>query len=173
MPPPEGAWGAVWGCSGLLGSQHRCSKVLKETNRVPKTLPRAPETGPTRRNHDPLALLTFQSLPGHDLWTLPSDYERREALAGAARPRSISPVDVSELQGAQNSNSGGVEAAIIDTFIVFEPPAPPLGPLHFDSPGIPSKHQGLGIQAFLVNKRVFASTGVRFPISSQIDFSQD
>ena len=81
--------------------------------------------------------------------TLPSDYERREALAGAARPRSLGPVDVPEPQGAQNSNFGGAEAAIFDTFVVFEPPEAPLGPLHFDPPGIPTKLQGLGIQALL------------------------
>ena len=33
-----------------------------------------------RPSHDPSALSTFQSLPGHDLSALPSDYERREAL---------------------------------------------------------------------------------------------
>ena len=123
--------------------------MLKHTKRAPKTPPRAPETTPKRRNHDPSALSTFQSLPGHDLSALPSDYERREALDGAARARSIGPVDVSEPPGAQNSNSGGVEAAILDTFIVFEPPGGPLGPLHFDPPGIPTKRQGLALAPFL------------------------
>ena len=122
--------------------------VRKEAKGAPKTPPRAPETTPKHGNHDPSALSTFQSLPGHDLSALPSDYECREALDGAARPRSIGPVDVSEPQGAQNSSFGGVEAAILDTFIVFEPPEGPLGPLHFDPPGIPTKRQGLGIRAF-------------------------
>ena len=36
------------------------------------------------------------------------------------KSRSIGPVNVSEPQGAQNSNSGGLEAAILDTFITFE-----------------------------------------------------
>ena len=116
--------------------------MLKDTKRAPKTPPRAPETTPKRRNHDPSALSTFQSLPGHDLSALTSDYERREALDGAARARSIGHVDVSELQGAQNSNSEGVEAAILDTFIAFEPPEGLLGTLHFDPPSIPTKHPG-------------------------------
>ena len=127
----------------------------KEARRAPKTPPRAQKTIPEQGNHDPSALSTFQSLPGHDLSTLPSDYECREALDGAARPRSIGPVDVSELQGAQNSSFGGVEAAILDTFIVFEPPGGPLGPLHFDPPGIPSKRH----------------TWVWAPFSSKIAFS--
>ena len=122
--------------------------MLKNTKRAPKTPPRAPETTPKRRNHDPSALSTFQSLRSHDLSALPSDYERREALEGAAKSRSIGPVDVSELPGAQNSNSEGVEAAILDTFIVFEPPEGPLGPLHFDPPSIPTKRQGRGIRRF-------------------------
>ena len=113
----------------------------KEGRRVPKTAPRAQKTTPEHDNHDPSALSTFESLPGHDLSALPSDYECREALDGAARPRSIGPVDVSEPQGAQNSSFGGVEAAILDTFIVLEPPGGPLGPLHFDPPGIPTKLQ--------------------------------
>ena len=92
-------------------------------------------------NHDPSALSTFQSLPGHDRSALPSDYECREAFEVAARARSIGPVDVSEPQGAQNSSFGGVEAAILDTFIVLETPGGPLGPLHFDPPGIPTKPQ--------------------------------
>ena len=120
----------------------------KEARRAPKTPPRAQKTTPEHGNHDPSALSTFQSLPGHDLSTLPSDYECREALDGAAKPRSIGPVDVSEPQGAQNSSFGGVEAAILDTFIVFEPPEGPLGPLHFDPPGIPTKRPGAGIRAF-------------------------
>ena len=123
-------------------------KGAKEAKRAPKTPPRAPETNPKRRDYDPSALSTFQSLRSHDLPALPNDYERREALDGAARARSIGPVDVSEPQGAQNSSSGGVEAAILDTFIVFEPPRVPLGPLHFDPPGIPTKRQGAGIRAF-------------------------
>ena len=94
-------------------------KGAKEAKRAPKTPPRAPETSPKRRDYDPSALSTFQSLRSPDLSALPSDYECREALDGAARPRFIGPVDVSELQGAQNSNFGGVEAAILDTFIVF------------------------------------------------------
>ena len=116
--------------------------VRKEAKGAPKTPPRAPETTPKHENHDPSALPTFQSLRNHDLSALPSDYERREALDGAAKSRSIGPVDVSELPGAQNSKSGEVEAAILDTFIVFEPPEDPLGLLHFDPPGIPSKHPG-------------------------------
>ena len=116
--------------------------MLKEAKRAPKTPPRAPETSPKHRNHDPSALSTFQSLPSHDLSALPRDYERREALGGAAKSRSISPVDVSEPQGAQNSNSGRMEAAILDTLIVLKPPGGPLGPLHFDPPGIPTKLQG-------------------------------
>ena len=122
--------------------------MFKEAQRAPKTPPRAPETRPKRRNHDPLALSTFQSLRSHDLSALLNDYERREALERAAKSRSIGPVDVSELPGAQNSNSGGVEAAILDTFIVFQPPEGPLGPLHFDPPGIPTKHPGRGIRRF-------------------------
>ena len=123
-------------------------KGAKEAKRAPKTPPRAPETSPKRRNHDPSALSTFQSLRSHDLSALPSDYERREALERAAKSRSIGPVDVSEPPGAQNSNSGGVEAAILDTFIVFEPPEGPLGPLHFDPPSIPTKLQVRGIRRF-------------------------
>ena len=74
----------------------------------------------------------FQSLqdapgggPSRDLSALPRDYERREALERAAKSRSIGLVDVPELQGAQNLNSGGLEAAILDTFNIFgglEPP---------------------------------------------------
>ena len=123
-------------------------KGAKEAKRAPKTPPRAPETNPKRRDYDPSALSTFQSLRSHDLSALPSDYERREALERAAKSRSIGPVDVSELQGAQNSNSEGVEAAILDTLIVFEPPEGPLGPLHFDPPGIPTKRPGRGIRRF-------------------------
>ena len=92
----------------------------KEARRAPKTPPRAQKTTPEHGHHDPSALLTFQSLRGHDRSTLPNDYECREALDGAAKPRSIGLVDASELQGAQNSRFGGVEAAILDTFVVPE-----------------------------------------------------
>ena len=136
--------------------------MLKEAKRAPKTSPRAPVTSPTHRNHDPSALSTFQSLPSHDLSALPSDYERREALDGAARARSIGPVDVSELPGAQNSNSGGVEAAILDTFIVFEPPRGPLGPLHFDPPGIPTKRHARTPAPF--------SSKIAFSLRRELDF---
>ena len=126
--------------------------MLKDTKRAPKTPPRAPETTPKRRNHDPSALSTFQSLPGHDLSALTSDYERREALERAAKSRSIgpvgAPVDVSKPPGAQNSNSEGVEAAILDTFIAFEPPEGLLGTLHFDPPSIPTKLHVRGIRWF-------------------------
>ena len=138
--------------------------MLKEARRAPKTPPRAQKTTPEHGNHDPSALSTFQSLPGHDLSTLPSDYECREALDGAAKPRSIGPVDVSEPQGAQNSSFGGVEAAILDTFIVFEPPEGPLGPLHFDPPGIPTKRHVEGIRWFS-SKITFSFDG-----SSILDF---
>ena len=136
MRAPRELLGAVEGSLGAKMGAQGCRKKRKE---LPRRPPRAPETTPTHGNHDPSALSTFQSLPGHDLSALPSDYERREALERAAKSRSIGPVDVSEPQGAQNSNSGGVEAAILDTFIVFEPPRGPLGPLHFDPPGIPTK----------------------------------
>ena len=86
--------------------------------------------------------------PSRDLSALPRDYERRDALERAAESRSIGPVHVPELQSPQNSNAGGLEAAILDTFIVFEPPGGPLGPLHFDPPGIPTKRPGRGIRAF-------------------------
>ena len=125
LPRHEGASGSVWGCWGLLGSQNGCSRVLKEAKRAPKTHPRAPETSPKRRNHDPSALSTFQSLRNHDLSALPSDYERREALERAAKSRSIGPVNVSEPPGAQNWNSGGLEAAILDTFITSGGLGPP------------------------------------------------
>ena len=144
-----------------------------EARRAPKTSPRAQKTTPKQGNHDPSALSTFQSLPSHDLSALPSDYERREALERAAKSRSIGPVDVSEPQGAQNSSFGGVEAAILDTFIVFEPPRDPLGPLHFDPPSIPTGHHTWVPAPFLSKKRVFASAGARFPISSKNDVSQD
>ena len=121
--------------------------MLKDAKRAPKSPRRAPETSPTHGNHDPLALSTSQSLPGHDLSAFPSDDERREVLDGAARARSIGRVDVSEPPGVQNPNSGGVGAAILYSFLVFEPSRGSLGPLHFDPPGIPTKHQGLGIQA--------------------------
>ena len=142
----------------------------ESSQEAPKKLPRSPQEAPKRLlggalgalggpksspSHDPRYIHRFPSLqepsrrsPGHDLSALSSDYERREALDGAARARSIGPVDVSEPPGAQNSNSGGVEAAILDTFIVFEPPEGPLGPLHFDPPGIPSKRPGRGIRRF-------------------------
>ena len=155
MPRHEGDWGVAWGCWRPLGGQDGCSRVFIEAKRVPKTPPGAPETTPKHRNHDPLALSTFQSLPSHDLSALPSDYERREALERAAKSRSIGPVDVSELQGAQNSNSGGVEAAILDTFIVFEPPRDPLGPLHFDPPGIPTSHH-TWVPAPFLSKNAFS-----------------
>ncbi|MDA8583306.1 hypothetical protein N9L68_03710 [bacterium] len=90
------------------------------------------------RNHDPSALSTLQILPIHDRSALPSDYERREAFEKAANSQSIGPVNVSEPQGAQNSNSGRAEAAILNTFIFLEPPEGPLGSLQ---PGIPTKHQ--------------------------------
>ena len=124
-------------------------KGAKEAKRAPKTPPRAPETNPKRRDYDPSALSTFQSLRSHDLSALPSDYERREALERAAKSRSIGPVNVSELPGAQNSNSEGVEAAILDTFIVFEPPEGPLGPLQFDPPSIPTKRHTRVLEPFL------------------------
>ena len=104
LPRQEGPSGAAWGCRGLLGGQDGCSRVPKEARRAPKTPPRAPDTSPKHRNHDPLALSTFQSLPSHDRSALPKDYERREALEKAIKSRSICPVDVSKLQGAQNSN---------------------------------------------------------------------
>ena len=137
----EASWEPKWVLKGAQRSQ-------KSSQDAPTTPPRAPETRPTRRNHDPSALSTFQSLRSHDQSALPSDYERREALERAAKSRSIGPVDVSEPPGAQNSNSEGVEAPILDTFIVFELPEGPLGPLQFDPPGIPSKHQGRGIRQF-------------------------
>ena len=139
--------------------------MFKEGKRVPKTPPRALETTPKHGHHDPSALSTFQSLPGHDISALPSDYECREALERAAKSRSIGPVDVSEPQGAQNSNSGGVEAAILDTFIVFEPPEGPLGPPHFDPPGIPTKH-GARVLAPFWSKNAFSlrrELDFRFP----------
>ena len=147
-------------CLGLLRAPWQ-----PKTKRAPKTLPGAPETGPTRRTHDPPALSTFQSLPGHDLSTQPNDYERREALAGAARPRPIGPVDVSEPQGIQNSSFGGVEAAILNTFIVVEPPEVPLGALHFDPPGIPTKRHTWVLTQFL-SKNAFSprrELDCRFP----------
>ena len=122
--------------------QNRHQEVRREGKQplgTRKRKNRFPKYDKTNVNHDPTALSALQSLPGHDRSALPRDYERREALDGAARARSIGPVDVSEPPGAQNSNSGGVEAAILDTFIVFEPPRDPLGPLHFDPPGIPTK----------------------------------
>ena len=143
-------------------------KGAKEAKRAPKTPPRAPETSPKRRNHDPSALSTFQSLRSHDLSALPSDYERREALERAAKSRSIGPVDVSQPPGAQNSNSEGVEAAILNTFIVFEPPEGPLGPLHFDPPSIPTKRHVEGIRRFS-SKNVFSlrrELDFRFPRKS-------
>ena len=45
-----------------------------------KTIGRKEKTTPEQGNHDPSALSTFHSLPGHDLLALPSDYECREAL---------------------------------------------------------------------------------------------
>ena len=70
---------------GLLRAPRGPRWVLKEAEKAPKTPPRAPETSPKHRNHDPSALSTLQSLTSHDLSALPSDYERREALDGAAR----------------------------------------------------------------------------------------
>ena len=58
-------------------------------------------------------------------------------------------IDVPEPQGAQNSNSGRVEAAILDTFIVLEPPEGPLGTLHFDPPGISTKRHARVLAQFL------------------------
>ena len=105
---------------------------------------------------------TFHTLTGHDRSALPNDYDCREALDRAARPRSIGPVDVSEPQGAQTLNSGGVEAAILDTFIVFEPPGGPLGPLHFDPPGIPTKRHVEGVLWF--------SSKTAFSLRRELDF---
>ena len=139
MRAPRELLGAVEGSLGAKMGAQGCRKKRKE---LPRRPPRAPETTPTHGNHDPSALSTFQSLPGHDLSALPSDYERRDALDGAARARSIGPVDVSELPGAQNSNSGGVEAAILETFIVFELPEGPLGALQVDAPQAPTDRDG-------------------------------
>ena len=159
MRAPRELLGAVEGSLGAKMGAQGCRKKRKE---LPRRPPRAPETTPTHGNHDPSALSTFQSLPGHDLSALPSDYERREALERAAKSRSIGPVDVSEPQGAQNSNSGGVEAAILDTFIVFEPPRGPLGPLHFDPPGIPSKRHTRTPAPF--------SSKIVFSVRRELDF---
>jgi len=131
-----------------LGSKKAAQGCLKIPKEFPRRLQEHQKRPPKRINHDPSALSTFQSLRSHDRSALPSDYERREALERAAKSRSIGPVDVSEPPGAQNSNSGRVRAAILDTFIVLEPPGGPLGTLHFDPPGIPTKRQGLGIRAF-------------------------
>ena len=143
-------------------------KSAKEAKRAPKTPPRAPETSPKRRDYDPSALSTFQSLRSHDLSALPSDYERREALERAAKSRSIGPVDVSEPPGAQNSNFGRVRAAILDTFIVLEPPGGPLGTLHFDPPGIPTKLQTRVLTAFLSKTSILLRRELdfRFPRKS-------
>ena len=122
MRAPRELLGAVEGSLGAKMGAQGCRKKRKE---LPRRPPRAPETTPTHGNHDPSALSTFQSLPGHDLSALPSDYERREALERAAKSRSIGPVDVSEPQGAQNSNSGGLEAAMFNTSMTIgrlEPP---------------------------------------------------
>ena len=121
----------------------------REGEKASKTPPRAPETNPKRRNHDHSALSTFQSFPNHDLSALPNDYERRNAPEITATSRSTGPVNVSEPQGAQNSSFGRVEAAILDTFIVFEPPGGSLGPLHFDPPGIPAKRHASVLASFL------------------------
>ena len=142
--------------------------MFKEAKRAPKTSPRASETSQEHRNHDSSALSTFQSPQSQHLSALPSDYERREALDGAARARSIGPVDVREPQGAQNSSFGGVEAAILDTFIVFEPPRGPLGPLHFDPPGIPSNLQTRVLAPFLSKTSILPRRELdfRFPRKS-------
>ena len=71
-------------------------------------------------SHDLSALSTFQSLRSHDLSALPSDYERREAFERAAKSRSIGPVGVWRQRPLQNSSSGGVGAAILETFITLE-----------------------------------------------------
>ena len=139
---PRELLGAV---EGSLGAKMGAQGCVKKPEEPPGRPPRAPETTPTHGSYDPSALPSFQSLPGHDLSALPSDYERREALERAAKSRSIGPVDASKPQGAQNSNFGGVEAAILYTFVVFEPPGKSLGPLHFDPPGIPTKHPSEGI----------------------------
>ena len=44
------------------------------------------------------------------------------------KSESIGPVDVSEPQGAQNLNFGGLEAAIFDTFITSEASQGATGP---------------------------------------------
>ena len=84
----------------------------------------------------------FESLFVHDLLTLPRYYKCRAELDGAARPRSIGLVSVSEPQGAQKLSVWGVEAAILHTFIVFELPEAPLGFPQVDPPRIRTKRQG-------------------------------
>ena len=97
MGPFASPGGRLGSCLGLLKVPWEPEWVLKgakEAKRAPKTPPRAPETNPKRRDYDPSALSTFQSLRSHDLSALPNDYERREALDGAAKSRSISPVEL-------------------------------------------------------------------------------
>ena len=40
MPRHEGAWGADWGCWGLLGSQDGCARVPTEAKKAPNTPPK-------------------------------------------------------------------------------------------------------------------------------------
>ena len=122
MGPFASPGGALGSCLGLLRDPWGPIWMLKGAYRSQKSSEYAPKNTNINAEHGhlvPLALSTFQSLPGHDLSALPSDYECREVFDGAARPRSIGPVDVSELQCAQNSSFGGVEATILDTLIGF------------------------------------------------------
>ena len=151
------------GTRGAPRSSHEASKRLPcgslevlrelfEVQEAPRNVPRPPSSIHASFSEPPR---DTPGGPSRDLSALPRDYERRDALERAAESRSIGPVDVPELQSAQNSNSGGVEAAILDTFIVFEPPRAPLGPLHFDPPGIPTKRHARVLTPFL-SKNAFS-----------------
>lgn len=112
-----GGWVCGWWWGG--GRQLRSSKSTPRGSKRRETYNCDNNNTKKHRHRDPSALSTPQSLPSHDLSPLPKDYECRDALGRATKSQSIGTVNVSVRQCARNSNSGRVEAAILDLLIVL------------------------------------------------------
>ena len=63
---------------------------------------------------------TLENNKSDNSLALSSEFELQEAPPTGVKSRSISPGGASRPRPLQNSSSGGLEAAILDTFITFE-----------------------------------------------------
>ena len=110
----EGPLGAVMGRLGVI--LRPCRAVFGRLEAVwsPEAAPKAPEVTIHRPCPRSRASQVMIYRPCRGILSAEKRSKER-----AAKSRYIGPVDAPEPQGAQNSNSGGLEAAILDTFIIF------------------------------------------------------